>query len=666
MAKTLGHTTSKFVWCALADAYSHDSIERMHTLHDSLCHLQKGTSTVAEFGRKIKAIYTFSTTQRLIRPRPKFRDLISQAESHELFLSSMNNNSSTSQVAFHTTSTSGSNCGRGASAHMTPSLSIMDSASTYSGNDCVLFGNGNASKKSHIGTSSLTPNIDLQDVLVVPNLTKNLLSVSKLTEDSTVDVTFSDNMFVILNRFSMVHLAQGRRKNGLHILERGLAMMFNAQVPASLWTYAFSPATYIINRLPSKLLGNKSSYELLFLSTPNYVTLDDSSVMVSPSTGLPQPSTSSIDSPSSDKHCELCPSTLEPTVNEQPSPETMEVSPTSADAPSTSASTTIEASSSTQPTIPVASTPSGNFMITCSKVGTFKPRHVADLSYLLSSVLHQALFAAKEPHGFKAASKHPKWYAAMCDEMHALKINATWDLVPRPTNANVVGSKWVFRTKFHSDGTVDRFKARLVAQGFTQVLGLDYSATFSPVVHASTVRIVLSLAVLYKWPLHQLDVKNAFLNGNLTDTVFMEQPPGFINTKFPNHVCRLKKALYGLKQAPRAWFQRLSVFLIGLFLNQSKYAHDILARAHLLDAKPAIRFLLTPILPLKEHHFRILPFIASAMKQPTVSRSSCESEYRALANTATEIIWITHLLRELLVLPPTHPTILCDNGAYYS
>ncbi|GKE30562.1 retrovirus-related pol polyprotein from transposon TNT 1-94, partial [Tanacetum coccineum] len=157
-----------------------------------------------------------------------------------------------------------------------------------------------------------------------------------------------------------------------------------------------------------------------------------------------------------------------------------------------------------------------------------------DSLFPLATILHMS------------AAKHPKWYAAMYDEMHALKINGTWDLVPRPMNANVVGSKWVFRTKFHSDGTIDRFKARLVAQGFTQVSGIDYSATFSPVVKASMVRIVLSLVVLHKWPLHQLDVKNAFLNGNLTDIVFMEQPPGFVDSKFPNHVCRLKKALYGL------------------------------------------------------------------------------------------------------------------------
>ena len=470
-------------------------------------------------------------------------------------------------------------------------------------------------------------------------------------------------------------------------------------------------------------------------------------------------------------------------------------------------------------------------MITRSKNGIVKTRHFADLSYVTTSRLHHSLFCSKEPKGFKSAAKNPKWFSAMRDEMKALERNATWDLVPRPTNFNVVGSKWVFRTKFLADGTIDKFKARLVAQGFTQVPGIDYSATFSPVVKASTVRIILSLAVLNRWSLHQLDVKNAFLNGELSDIVYMEQPPGFVDSRFPNHVCRLKKAIYGLKQAPRAWFQRLSSFLVsigftcsradtslfvfkkdanilyllvyvddlilignnadlvclfisrlnkeflitdlgklnyflglevsyhdsGLFLSQSKYAHDILARANLLDAKPAATPLSTsayftsqgtpfhdPTLyrslvgalqyltitrldlsyavnqvsqflhaPMQDHFQavkRIMRYVKgtlsyglsfshataptilgysdadwarcletrrstygysiflggnlvswSAKKQPTVSRSSCESEYRALANTAAEIIWVTHLLRELHVLPSGRPTLLCDN-----
>ena len=154
--------------------------------------------------------------------------------------------------------------------------------------------------------------------------------------------------------------------------------------------------------------------------------------------------------------------------------------------------------------------------------------------------------------------------------MKALQINHTWDLVSRPSNANIGNSKWVFRTKFLSDGSIKRFKARLVAKGYTQLPGLDYMDTFSPIVKASTVRVVLSLAMSHKWPLRQLDVKNAFLNGILHETVYMEQPPGYVDHHPPLRVCKLKKALYGLKQAPRAWFQRFSSFLLRLGFSCSR------------------------------------------------------------------------------------------------
>ena len=145
--------------------------------------------------------------------------------------------------------------------------------------------------------------------------------------------------------------------------------------------------------------------------------------------------------------------------------------------------------------------------------------------------------------------------------LRILQSNRIWILVPRLANTNIVGSKWVFRTKYLSDGSIERLKARLVVKGYTQVPGLDYTDTFSPVIKATTVRVVLSLVVTNKWPLRQLDVKNVFLNGHLTEHVYMEQPPGYIDSRFPNHVCQLKEALYGLKQAPRAWFQHFSSFL---------------------------------------------------------------------------------------------------------
>lgn len=122
---------------------------------------------------------------------------------------------------------------------------------------------------------------------------------------------------------------------------------------------------------------------------------------------------------------------------------------------------------------------------------------------------------------------------------------------------NIVGCKWVYKIKHHPDGTVARYKARLVAKGFHQEQGIDYSETFSPIVKQATIRVILSLAVHFNWPLQQLDVTNAFLHGILQETIYMTQPPGFVDSHFPYGVCQLHKSLCGLKQA-RAWFKRFS------------------------------------------------------------------------------------------------------------
>jgi hypothetical protein len=129
----------------------------------------------------------------------------------------------------------------------------------------------------------------------------------------------------------------------------------------------------------------------------------------------------------------------------------------------------------------------------------------------------------------------------------------------RPPATNVVGSKWVFRTKYHLDGSIDRLKAHLVAKGYTQLYGLDFNDTFSPVVRASTVRIVLSIAVSRGWNIRQLDVKNAFLYGLLQEHVYTEQPPSYADSSHPNHVCHLKKAIYGLKQEKEHGFIGLAI-----------------------------------------------------------------------------------------------------------
>jgi hypothetical protein len=155
-------------------------------------------------------------------------------------------------------------------------------------------------------------------------------------------------------------------------------------------------------------------------------------------------------------------------------------------------------------------------------------------------------------------------------EFDALLQNQTWTLVPSHPSQNIIGCKWVFRVKRKADGSVERHKARLVAKGFHQQAGVDYDETYSPVIKPTTVRTVLFIAISSGWSLRQIDIQNAFLHGNLSEEVFMSQPPGYNHPLYPNHVCKLQKAIYGLKQAPRAGFSRLSTKLLELGFHGSR------------------------------------------------------------------------------------------------
>jgi transposase InsO family protein len=177
------------------------------------------------------------------------------------------------------------------------------------------------------------------------------------------------------------------------------------------------------------------------------------------------------------------------------------------------------------------------------------------------------------PKSYREALSHPGWRKAMEEEMHALELNHTWDLIPKPAGTSIVGCRWVFTVKQNPDGTVDRLKARLVAKGFTQTYGLDYTETFSPVAKLNSIRIIISLAANLDWPLHQLDVKNAFLQGDLTETVYMTQPPGFESKG--ECVCHLKKSIYGLKQSPRAWFDKFSKAVVSHGMTRSQADHSV-------------------------------------------------------------------------------------------
>ena len=151
----------------------------------------------------------------------------------------------------------------------------------------------------------------------------------------------------------------------------------------------------------------------------------------------------------------------------------------------------------------------------------------------------------------------------MQDELLQFKKNNVWELIPRPSETNVIGTRWIFKNKMDENGTIIRNKARLVAQGYTQIEGVDFGETFAPVARLEFVRLLLAIACHLRFKVYQMDVKSAFLNGILQEEVYVEQPKGFEDPQHPEHVYYHRKALYGLKQAPRAWYERLTSYLLA-------------------------------------------------------------------------------------------------------
>jgi Reverse transcriptase (RNA-dependent DNA polymerase) len=424
------------------------------------------------------------------------------------------------------------------------------------------------------------------------------------------------------------------QQNGLverkhrHIVELSLATMFHAQIPLQYWPDVFESVTFIINRLPSAALSFHIPFQCLFQKQPDYqffkvlgcrcypYTRPYSSHKLSPrskpcvfigyssiykgykcldlttnriyvsrhvifdETVFPfKDNVSSVSSPTpsiSTCSLQLLQFAADPFSSDESStsvsmpttpPPLNQSSPGVSLPPIPSVkhvySRRKHPHSSIQSEVPASFPKSSHSMITRAK----SRLPVSSPTVLMVS---STVGSDKDPTTFHQASKELHWRQAMAKELDALAQNNTWNLVPSSEAKNIVGCKWVFKTKRNSAGQLERHKARLVAKGYTQEEGVDYIDTFSPVIKPTTIRLVLTLAVTSNWAIRQLDVNNAFLHGNLTEEIYMAQPPGFVDPQHPDHVCRLNKALYGLRQSPRAWFQKLSTFLSQLgFLASS-------------------------------------------------------------------------------------------------
>ncbi|MCH80155.1 copia-type polyprotein [Trifolium medium] len=184
----------------------------------------------------------------------------------------------------------------------------------------------------------------------------------------------------------------------------------------------------------------------------------------------------------------------------------------------------------------------------------------------------------EDPNSYDEASKSQKWRDAMNTEIEAIEKNNTWVLTDLPKNAKVIGVKWIYKTKLNEKGEVDKYKARLVAKGYAQKYGTDYKEVFAPVARWDTIRSLLAIAAMKNWYVFQLDVKSAFLHGELTETVYVEQPLGYVKQGREDKVYKLHKALYGLKQAPRAWYSKIESYFQKEGFEKCPYEHTLFVK----------------------------------------------------------------------------------------
>uniref|UniRef100_A0A2N9FLT4 Integrase catalytic domain-containing protein n=1 Tax=Fagus sylvatica TaxID=28930 RepID=A0A2N9FLT4_FAGSY len=541
-----------------------------------------------------------------------------------------------------------------------------------------------------------------------------------------------------------------------HILDTVRALTIAASTPASFWGEAALTVVYTINRYPSPAVQNTTPYERLFGTTQNYSLLKVFSCICFV---LLQPHERTKLQPRSQLCCFLgygleenehrCYDPVAKRLRvsrhvvfwehkmfyslplfsagnsdsqaglllnlfpEIPSPSAESVNPISDESPPTDPSS--DESPTTDPTFDESplSTPAVNPVNTTApkprrshRVSTL-PSHLCDFHcFSVFAILH-------EPHTFREASSDPLWQQAMKEELDALLKTGTWDLVDLPAGKSAIGCKWVYKIKTRSDGTVDRYKARLVTKGFTQEYGIDYEETFAPVARFSSVRTLIAVSASRHWPLFQMDVKNAFLNGELIKEVYMQLPLGFSQPPGFSHkgIQDLKRFLgqhFEMKDlGPLSYFLGLEIVDTPIEYNNRLNIHDgeplpdatlyrqlVGSLVYLTVTRPDISYAVHIVsqfmaAPRSLHYaavLRILRYLKGTLfhglhfssqlslilqaysdadwaGDPTDRRSTIgtEAEYRALADTTAELLWLRWLLQDLGIDCSTVVPIHCDN-----
>jgi hypothetical protein len=196
----------------------------------------------------------------------------------------------------------------------------------------------------------------------------------------------------------------------------------------------------------------------------------------------------------------------------------------------------------------------------------------------LDNPIQVCLADTREPQSLTEAlsgDSSKEWKDAIESEYASLLKNDTWTLTPLPPNRKAIGNKWIFKIKHNADGSIQRYKARLVVKGFLQTQGVDFNETFAPVVKFTSIRCLLAIGTILDLEIHQMDVKTAFLNGELEEEIYMQQPEGLEKGSSNKLVCKLNKAIYGLKQAPRAWYQKINAYLLKSGFSRTNTDHSV-------------------------------------------------------------------------------------------